>query len=327
MNGEGSLLWGLRDASTDEFEPLFPEMADVLEITDGCAAQFQGQTNAGRVARSASGPSGVRRQSIISIAGHGKNNCDHQGATNTANVRKLSLSNQSPLFHGTRNLVLALSMFFPKPTKTHESKSSAWAPKDLFYAFYDDSLLDRPHQQFTAYRDSKIFHSRTGMQLDASAAETRGTLALKRLHCACTNCKAPVYDFWNCSLRDIVGKPTRRECVRVSGKAAVATQTQALADFSIRLKRGKYWPVRADDDERAAEGPFWLAFIINEPERLAQSMTYAGQTFNEGWIVVKVKWCTFIRERSAGARLYKVQPEEVFISVGAVIRVETPMPR
>jgi hypothetical protein len=136
-----------------------------------------------------------------------------------------------------------------------------------------------------------------------------------------------VYDFWNCSLRDIVGKPTRRECVRVSGKAAVATQTQALADFSIRLKRGKYWPVRADDDERAAEGPFWLAFIINEPERLAQSMTYAGQTFNEGWIVVKVKWCTFIRERSAGARLYKVQPEEVFISVGAVIRVETPMPR
>jgi len=217
MNGEGSLLWGLRDASTDEVVPLFPEMADVLEVTDGCAAQLQGQTNAGRVARSASGPSGVRRQSIISIAGHGNNSCDHQGATNTANVRKLSLSNQSPLFHGTRNLVLALSMFFPKPTKTHESKSSAWAPKDLFYAFYDDSLLDRPHQQFTAYRDSKIFHSRTGMQLDASAAETRGTLALKRLHCACTNCKAAVYDFWNCSLRDIVGKPTRKECVRVSG--------------------------------------------------------------------------------------------------------------
>ena len=116
MNGEGSLLWGLRDASTDEFEPLFPEMADVLEITDGCAAQFQGQTNAGRVARAASGPSGVRRQSIISIAGHGKTNCDNQGATNAANVRKLSLSNQSPLFHGTRNVVLALSMFFPRPT-------------------------------------------------------------------------------------------------------------------------------------------------------------------------------------------------------------------
>jgi len=76
--------------------PIFPEMEDIIEDTDGCGSQFQGQTNAGRVARSASGAIGVRRKSSISVPGHGKNHSDHEGHTMDFNLKELALSNEAP---------------------------------------------------------------------------------------------------------------------------------------------------------------------------------------------------------------------------------------
>ena len=210
-------------------------MKDIIEDTDGCGSQFQGQTNGGRVARAASSALDVRRKSAISIPKHGKNHPDHQSFTMAQNVKELTHSSEAPGLSGSRSVVLALAQHRPEPTQTHESKHSPWAPKDVIYGFYEDALLERSHEQFKSYKDSKFYHSRTGKQRDARTAETLGTLDLNRIHCACSRCRAPLYDFQNCLVKDIVGASTKKECKRVRGTAAVATQTQALADFALQV--------------------------------------------------------------------------------------------
>lgn len=90
----------------------------------------------------------------------------------------------------------------------------------------------------------------------------------------------------------------------------------------MKLKNGACWPVRVAEDERNAEGRYWLASVVGEPERLVDSMTYAGQTFHEGWIVVKAKWYCFVRERVQHARVYRLLQDTAYIPVSAFIRVE-----
>ena len=75
------------------------------------------------------------------------------------------------------------------------------------------------------------------MQQNPRTAETTGVLDVNRIHCACANCRAPKYDFRNCLVKVIVGSSLKVQCKRVRGTAPVATQTQALADFSLRVKR------------------------------------------------------------------------------------------
>ena len=105
-----------------------------MEDTDGCILQFQKKTNAGRVARSASSPIGVRRKNIISDFGHGRNHSDHQGNTMNKILKILNISNEAPVLSGSRSVVLALAQHLQEPTQIHESKISPWAPKDIIYA-------------------------------------------------------------------------------------------------------------------------------------------------------------------------------------------------
>ena len=332
LNTDTGQQWTLHDATSSDLAnisvPIFPELKDVIEDTDGCGGQFQGQTNGGRVARSASSAIGVRRKSVIGIAEHGKNHCDHQSFTMDQNLKELTLSSEAPVLSGTRSVVLALAQHRKEPTRTHESKFSPWAPRDVIYAFYDDKLLDRSHQQFTAYKNSKVYHSRTGMQQNPRTAETTGVLDVNRIHCACDNCRAPKYDFRNCLVKVIVGSSLKVQCKRVRGTAPVATQTQALADFSLRVKRNSCWPVRVTEDQEGVEGRFWLAKIVDNPERLEESITFAGQVFNEGWIVAKACYYSFLREsgpEDARIREYKLLEDETYLSLNHLARLERPL--
>ena len=325
--------WSLRDASTADLAkisvPVFPEMEDIIEDTDGCASQFQGQTNAGRVARSASSFVAVRRKSVISIAQHGKNHCDHQGFTMDQNLKELTLTSEAPVVDGTRAVVEALAQHRPAPTETHESKNSPWAPKDTIYAYYDDILLKGKHQHFKSYSNSKFYHSRTGMQKDATTAESRGPLTVNRIHCSCDKCKAPLYDFPRCLVRSVVGRSDVVNCVRVRGAAATTTQTQALADFAMCVRKGSCWPVRVEEDQEGEEGPFWLAMIKEDPERLEEDKTFAGQVFKVGWIVAKACWCSFMRERGTTRtpdRVYKeLVGDETYVSLNHLVRLDSPV--
>jgi hypothetical protein len=195
----------------------------------------------------------------------------------------------------------------------------------VVYAFYDDALLERYHQQFTPYKDSKFYHARTGTQKDARTAETLGTLDMNRVHCARSRCKALIYDYQNCLVKNTVGASTKKECKRVRGTAAVTAQSQALADFTLRVKKGQSWPLRVEEDQQGEEGQFWLAKIEEDPERLEASITFAGQVFKEGWIVAKASYYSFIRERGpveAKERVYKLLRDQTYLSLSHVVRLD-----
>ena len=124
--------------------------------------------------------------------------------------------------------------------------------------------------------------ARGGLQAFRCGAQSRPA--------ALRGCKAPLYDYQNCLVKKIVGAVTQVECKRVRGTAAVTTQTQALADFSLQVRKGSTWPLRVEEDQEGEEGRFWLAKIKDEPERLEGTMTFAGQAFKEGWIVAKAQY-------------------------------------
>ena len=50
------------------------------------------------------------------------------------------------------------------------------------------------------------------------------------------------------------------------------------------------------EDQEGVEGQFWLAKIVDNPERLEESITFAGQVFNESWIVAKACYYSLLRE-------------------------------
>ena len=89
----------------------------------------------------------------------------------------------------------------------------------------------------------------------------------------------------------------RRSCdaenfKRARGTAAVTTQTQALADFSLQVRKGNTWPLGVEEDQEGEEGRFWLAKIKDDPVLLGGTMTFAGQVFKAGWVVAKAQYCS-----------------------------------
>ena len=54
------------------------------------------------------------------------------------------------------------------------------------------------------------------------------------------------------------------------------TQTQALADFSLQVRKGSMWPLGVEEDQEGKEGRFWLAKIKDGPGRTGGTMTFAG---------------------------------------------------
>ena len=78
----------------------------------------------------------------------------------------------------------------------------------------------------------------------------------RRIHCACGSYKAPLYDYQNCLVKQIVGAATQKECKRARGTAAVTTQTQKLADFPLQVRKGSTWPLGVEEDQESEEGRF-----------------------------------------------------------------------
>ena len=128
------------------------------------------------------------------------------------------------------------------------------------------------------------------------------------VHCACESCKAPLYDYQNFLVKKIIRAVTQVECKRVRGTAAVTTQTQALADFSLQVRKGSTWPLRVEEDQEGEEGRFWLAKIKDEPERL------------------EAQYYSLLRERgpeTARERVYKLLPTDTYLSLNHIIRLES----
>jgi len=65
------------------------------------------------------------------------------------------------------------------------------------------------------------------------------------------------------------------------------------------------------------------------PKRLEEDKTFAGQSFQVGWIVAKAYRCSFMRERGSTQspdRFYKdLTTNETFVSINHLIRLDRPV--
>ena len=104
-----------------------PELTHHYESTDGAGGQFQGETNYGHTARGAAGTSAVRRHSIIDEANHGKNVSDPLGGQFQQRLNE-SVALEHEVFSGTRNCILYMAQYHPRPAADDKNKPTIWSP-------------------------------------------------------------------------------------------------------------------------------------------------------------------------------------------------------
>ena len=80
----------------------------------------------------------------------------------------------------------------------------------------------------------------------------------------------------------------------------MTTQAQALAGFSLQVRKGNTWPMGAEEDHEGEGGRFWLAKTKDDLERIGGTMTFIGQVFKEGWIAAKAQCHSLLHERGPG---------------------------
>ena len=140
ISSAGGLEWGLKEI--DELTPRMPGLAGHYESTDGCGGQFQGEPNYGLVARGATGASAVRRHSIIDEKNHGKNVSDPLGGQFQARLSE-SVAPGHEVFPGTRNCILYMAQYHPRPAVDDKKKPTTWSTDTKIYAYYSPRVLTK----------------------------------------------------------------------------------------------------------------------------------------------------------------------------------------
>ena len=106
----------------------------------------------------------------------------------------------------------------------------------------------------------------------------------------------------------------------------MTAQTQALAGFSLQVRKGNTWPLGVEEDQEGEKGRFWLAKTKDEPERLEGTRTFASQVFKEGWIVAKAQYYSLPHGCGPGTgreRVYKLLPTDTFPSLNHITRLDS----
>ena len=319
IGGEGSGEWSLSDET--ELEPRMPDVEDHYEMTDGCGGQFQGETNYGQVARGTVGPTRVRRHSIIDEANHGKSVSDAAGGQFQARLNE-SVNEHHTLYPGARNVVLYMAQYHPSPLAgAGQQKPATWSPDTKIYAYYSTTQLSKSKEHFIPFKQSKKYHARHGVCVSQFRAEEYGPLAVTESFCACENCLC--FKFEECLAKEHVGNVRKVQVKRKKGTRMAVTQSQALPAFVLSVHKNQCWAVTAAEDERALEGTYWLARVLEEPYQNTAEFMYAGEKFESGYYIAKIHWLRCVRRGIP--RAYKEERADCYLSMNAVIRTEGPI--
>ena len=320
IGSAGSAEWSLVDEV--ELKPRMPHLEDHYESTDGAGGQFQGETNYGQIGRGATGPSKVKRHGIIDVANHGKNVSDPAGGQFQARLNESVAANHL-VYPGTRNCVLYMAQHHPAPAAgSNQQKPATWSPDTKIYAYYSPKVLNKKKKEhFKPYKNSKHYHARHGMCTNASRADTFGPLIVCEAFCACSKCLQ--FKFEECLVAQHVGKVKTVEVTREKGAKAPVTQSLALPAFVTGVSKGQVWAVAAAEDERAEEGRYWLARIVEAPYQNPAEFVYRGERLEKDFYIAKIHWLRCVRRGER--RSYKEQREEHYLSMNAIIRTDGPV--
>jgi hypothetical protein len=272
------------------------------------------------LAQGGTGPTKVRQAGYIEERAHAKNVSDGLASEIKNKVNGYSKSGFA-VEPGTRNQVLLLAELYPKPLRDAGNKSGVWSPGRVFYAYYSDEVLaSRANTNFKPYKNSKKYHFRVGLNAIAERA-AEGRLTVREGFCACSSCYAPKFDFKNCKFTTMLGRPFTTVCPPVRRVLGALPAVMEIAQFAGTLKAGEVRAVDVAADQLRVEGaPFWLCELLENAFQATAPVVFAGEHFDEGFYLVKIKWYQFVRLDSAGQRCYRLQDDEHMLSVHSIIR-------
>ena len=318
----GGPEWSLTEQG-GELTPRMPNLKHHYESTDGAGGQFQGETNYGQIGRGAVGPSRVYRHGIIDVANHGKNVSDPAGGQFQARLNESVASNHE-VHPGTRNCVLYMAQYHPRPAANGQKKlkPATWSPDTKVYAYYSPKVLNKKKKQhFKPYADSKKYHSRHGMCISTARADLCGPLIVSEAFCACVKCLD--FEFSQCLVQRHVGVARTVEVPKKKGEKPAVTQSLALPVFVTGVEKNSTWAVAAAEDERAAEGRYWLARIVEAPYQNPQEFMHCGEKFEKDFYIAKIHWLRCVRR--GAIRSYKEERTAKYMSMNAIIRTDGPV--
>lgn len=91
-----------------------------------------------------------------------------------------------------------------------------------------------------------------------------------------------------------------------------------LQEWGDSLDKGQLVGLRVDRADLHIEGIFWLALTMGPAFPAPSDMALATDVFEEGWLIVPVKW---YKLEDKDRRGYKLLPEVRHIVVNAMIRL------
>ena len=157
--------------------------------------------------------------------------------------------------------------------------------------------------------------------MDPARADTFGPLCLSEAFCACAKCLVFMFD--ECLVKKHVGHVKRVEVLRQKGQKTSVTQAVALPAFVTGVKKNTTWAVTAAEDERATEGRYWLARILEAPYQNPEEFLYCGERFEKGYYIAKIHWLRCVRR--GVVRSYKEEKTVSYLSMSAAIRTDGPV--
>lgn len=291
-----------------------------LDLTDGCAAQFDGKDNYHQVAEWPQKTGGVRRNHSILVTMHGKNICDSLSNMILAAIRS-AVANSEIVDAGTLALVLWLALNKQLPTIPKEKKEGWWAVDDIYYGFLDSSLFTIANVcEAKGFSGSAEKHRFISTCMDAERARVDGLLSTSTAFCGCANCTR--FDFSHCLMHGLGGMDTKLQSVKAPRVhfSGAPSQTATLEAFAKTLAKGQLRAVRVDSAEKGIEGDFWLADVLGKAQQATARQASASELFEEGWWIVKIEW--YKREPNSIYN-YKLLPKSSrWLAVNAIIRVD-----
>ena len=84
------------------------------------------------------------------------------------------------------------------------------------------------------------------------------------------------------------------ECPAVRPIPGALPAVMEILHFAATLKVGEFRAVDVARDEEYKEGsPFWLYRFLEHAYHLSAPLVVVGDSFDEGWWIVKIQWLTY----------------------------------
>ena len=158
----------------------------MTEITDTCAAQFDGRDN---YHQAAEWPTklDIDRLLCFLVSMHGKNICDALSNSIAAALRR-AVECGDVVDPSTRNLVLYLASHYLEPATAKLKKEGWWAVSEIYYRYFDASCFTQaavpPAQPLPKSDSYRRFIGRSRHH----NASREGPLELSSHFCGCIKC-------------------------------------------------------------------------------------------------------------------------------------------